>query len=97
MTFQQFWARLQGAIRPGLSVPKWSAFHGYLGDTFAVGVVSSTSVSVEPPQAENAQHVPKRDSRPFTRSDLHTARVTFSGSSSGTFLGFYSASTSLVT
>ena len=61
MSFEQFWSSLQGTLRPGVSVATWSALRGELGGSFSVVEIYPNRVSIDAPDAENIQSVPKRD------------------------------------
>lgn len=61
MSFSEFWSDLQTRLKPGDSIRNWTVKKGFLGDEFRIRAVSETFVKVDAPNAENFQHVPKKD------------------------------------
>lgn len=59
--FHTFWRRLQRNIRPGVSIPNWTAHGGFLGDAFKVTKCEPRYVEIESPMAQNIQHVAQRE------------------------------------
>jgi len=59
--FHTFWRRLHGSLKPGVSIPKWTAHGGFLGDAFKVSKCEPNYVEIESPMAKNTQHVARSE------------------------------------
>lgn len=46
------------AINNDEEIRNWTAFNGYLGDSFRIAAVKPTYVAVETPKAQNIQNIP---------------------------------------
>ena len=57
MPFAATWNAIQRQLRPGATVPNWTAAHGLLGDAFTITAVRPGHVEVDTPGAANIQTV----------------------------------------
>jgi hypothetical protein len=53
------WSIVQSRLRPGISIPNWTADKGFLGDEFSVTAVGENHVDVDSPSALNSQRIPR--------------------------------------
>lgn len=49
------------ALQNGEEIRNWTAFNGYLGDSFHIAAVKPTYVAIETPKAQNIQNIPSRE------------------------------------
>jgi hypothetical protein len=59
--FENLWNFLQRKLKPGIEIPNWTAYGGYLGDSMTITDIHHNSIEVKAPKARNVQHVPKKD------------------------------------
>ena len=57
--FEGWWQRLHKLLAVGTRVPKWTAYSGYLGDSFEVARVTVSGVEIALPGSW--QFVPKKE------------------------------------
>lgn len=61
MRFESLWLKLQHELSEGTVIRNWTAYGGYLGDSFTVVAVHQNSIAVDAPGARNVQVVPRAD------------------------------------